>query len=84
MDAKNKNVELDDKYSKFMDLATEFKKTYPRLSASSASLRKMADALDVTIDTEAARGLPFCKQVIVPHSANLSSSLLLSGLELSD
>ena len=32
VDAKNKNVELDDKYNKFMDLATEFKKTYPRLS----------------------------------------------------
>eukprot|EP00290_Baffinella_frigidus_P039360 CAMPEP_0180305762 /NCGR_PEP_ID=MMETSP0988-20121125/26592_1 /TAXON_ID=697907 /ORGANISM="non described non described, Strain CCMP2293" /LENGTH=353 /DNA_ID=CAMNT_0022288203 /DNA_START=23 /DNA_END=1080 /DNA_ORIENTATION=- len=63
VDAKNKNVELDDKYSTFMDLATEFKKTYPRLAGSSSSLRKMADALDVTIDTEAARGLPFCKQV---------------------
>ena len=34
VDAKNKNVELDDKYNKFMDLATEFKKTYPRLSGS--------------------------------------------------
>jgi hypothetical protein len=42
----------------------------------------MADALDVTIDTEAARGLPFCKQVITPPFcqqviATLSANRLL-------
>ena len=56
VEAKQKGVKLAAHYSKFVDLISEFSRTYPRLAklgggaaVGSASLHKMADQLDVTI-----------------------------------
>ena len=68
VDAKQKGVKLAAHYGKFVDLMAEFSRTYPRLAqlggaGGSASLHKMADQLDVTLDSDAKAGLHFCKAV---------------------
>jgi hypothetical protein len=55
VDAKQKGVKLAAHYAKFVDLVSEFSRTYPRLAklggggGGSTSLHKMADQLDVAI-----------------------------------
>ena len=57
VDAKQKGVKLAAHYAKFVDLVSEFSRTYPRLAklgggGGSTSLHKMADQLDVAIGEE--------------------------------
>jgi len=63
VEAKQKGVKLAAHYSKFVDLISEFSRTYPRLAklggggVGSTSLHKMADQLDVTIGETERRSL---------------------------